>query len=433
MTKPSSTRAASFVLLFLTLLNVLNFVDRQLIVNLAPMLTKDLGLKLTDVALLYGYIFLVFYTIMGLLMATLADRFRREQLIAGGLGIWSTLTAASGAAVTFLHLALARMLVGIGEATLTPAALSILSDSFPASRRAFANGVYYSGVSLGSGLSLIIVGWMAPTYGWRGCFYALGALGLVLTPLVLLMKTPQRGAMEENAAVPAPAQSTQEIYHTLFAALRRTPALWLTIAAAVLLNFSTSAGSLTFTWLVRERGMEFSRTGITNGIIVAVAGLLGASFAGAGSDWCQRRWSGGRLWFLFYKAFFIAPFAVGLYTLPIDAPYNLFYVCWSVATFSSLCWYGPIFASVQDLAPVRIRATAVAFLLLIINILGTGLGPLVAGKIGDAVTLWRGLAICACVGYFAMIPLFFAASRFQKDLDRVRAAEGALASASTAA
>jgi MFS family permease len=415
MNKPSS-RTAYLLLIFLTFLNVLNFVDRQLIVNLAPLLTKELGLKLADVAWLYGYIFLVFYTIMGLLMATLADRWRRERLIAGGLGVWSALTTASGAALSFLHLALARMLVGIGEATLTPAALSILSDVFPAKRRALASGIYYAGVPLGSGLSLIVVGWMAPRYGWRGCFYVLGAIGLVLTPIVLLMKTPQRGAMEEHAAAPAPAQSTGEIYRNLFAALRRTPALWLTIAAAVLLNFSTSAGSLVFTWLVRERGMDFGRTGILNGSIVVVAGLLGTSGAGGISDWFHRRWGGGRLWFLFFKAFFIIPFTIGFYTLAIDAPWYLFYVCWSVSTFSSLSWYGPIFATVQDLAPVRIRATVVAFLLLIINIIGTGLGPLVAGKIGDAYTLWRGLAICAGVGYFAMIPLFFAARRYQKDL-----------------
>lgn len=267
---------------------------------------------------------------------------------------------------------------------------------------------------------------MAPRYGWRGCFYALGVIGLVLAPLVLLLKTPPRGAMEEVTAAPAPAPSTSEIYRSLFATLQRSPALLLTISTAVLLNFSTSAGSLNFTWLVRERGMDFSRTGIVLGLIVAVAGLLGTSGAGGLSDWCHRRWASGRLWFLFFKAFFIFPFAIGLYTLAIDAPYYLFYVCYSVSTFSLVSWYGPIFATVQDLAPVKIRATVVAFLLFVINIIGTGLGPLVAGKIGDAHSLWRGLAICACVGYFALIPLFFAARRYQTDAERARAEDAAL-------
>ncbi len=414
-------RRAWGLLVFLTGLNVLNFVDRQLIVNLAPMLTRELGLKLADVAWLYGYVFLVFYTVMGMVMAVIADRWHRQRLIAGGVALWSALTAASGAAGSFLHLALARMLVGIGEATLTPAALSILGDAFPARNRALATGIYYSGVSLGSGCSLIIVGQLAPAYGWRSCFYLLGAIGLVLTPFVLLIRTPPRGAAEARpAGETAVSQSTGEIFRSLVETLRRVPALGLTIAAAVLLNFSTAAGSLVFTWLVKERGMDFRSTGTLYGIVVVIVGLLGTSGAGAISDWCHRRWSGGRLWFLIAKAFLMAPFVLGFYTLPIDAPYGLFYVCMFFSVFSSLSWYGPIFATVQDLAPLRIRATAIAFLMLAINIIGTGLGPLIAAKIGDAHSLWRGLAICAAIGYSSLLPLLLAARRYRTDLERTK-------------
>ena len=428
MSQRPSMRKAWILLLFLTGLNVLNFVDRQLIVNLAPMLTKELNLKLTDIAWLYGYIFLVFYTLMGMIMASIADRWSRQRLIAGGLGLWSALTAASGAASNFLHLALARMFVGVGEATLTPASLSILSDAFPAKNRAMATGIYYSGVSLGSGLSLIIVGQLAPTYGWRSCFYALGILGLILTPLVLLIKTPPRGASEESVAATAEITNltTAEIYRSLFATLRRTPALWLTITAAVFINFSTSAGSLVFTWLVRERGMDFRTIGTINGIFVVIVGLTGTTGAGVLSDWFHRRWSGGRLWYVFIQSILFIPVSIGFYTLPIDAPNKLFYITWLLATFASLSWYGPIFATVQDLAPVKIRATTVAFLLLIINIIGTGLGPLVAAKIGDAQSLWRGLIVCTAIGYFSLIPLFFAARRYQTDLERVQRNEAGL-------
>ncbi|MDX2032558.1 MAG: MFS transporter [Blastocatellia bacterium] len=421
MNQRPSMRSAWGLLIFLTGLNVLNFVDRQLIVNLAPMLTSELNLRLTDVAWLYGYVFLVFYTVMGLVMAVIADRWHRQRLIAGGLAVWSALTSVSGAATGFLHLALARMLVGVGEATLTPAALSILSDAFPTRNRALATGIYYSGVSLGTGMSLIIVGQIAPVYGWRACFYLLGILGLVLTPFVLLIRTPPRGAAESMpasgpASGPAGSQSIGEIYRSLISTLRRTPAMGWTIAAAVLLNFSTSAGSLAFTWLVRERGMDFRRTGTIYGIIVVIVGLVGTSGSGALSDWCHRRWAGGRLWFLIAKAFCLAPFVLGFYTLAIDAPYGLFHICWFFAVVSSLSWYGPIFATVQDLAPVKIRATAIAFLMLAINIIGTGLGPLVAARIGDAHSLWRGLIICSAIGYTSLIPLLLAARRYQIDL-----------------
>ena len=431
MNQKPAPHSAYLLLGFLTLLNILNFVDRQLIVYLAKPLADDLGLSLTNVAWLYGYIFLVFYTLMGMVMATLADRLSRQRLIAGGLLLWSLLTATSGAAGSFLHLALARMLVGIGEATLTPAALSILGDAFPPKRRALASGIYYSGVSLGSGLSLIIVGWVASSYGWRNCFYALSVLGVLLAPLVLLVRTPPRGAAENaiSASAVEPRLTTREIYRSLFQTLRRSPALMLTIAAAVLINFSTSAGSYAFTWLVRERGMNFRTTGILMGVIVMIAGLLGSSVISYLSDWFHQRFSGGRLWLLFFKAFFLAPFIVGYYTLAIDAPYRLFYVCWFMATLHSLSWYGPIFATVQDLAPLRIRATAIAFLMLVINIIGTGLGPLVAGMIGDRYSLWRGLMVCAAIGYVSIIPLFLAARRYKTDLDRTP--EAALAAAPT--
>lgn len=435
MNQRPATHSAYVLLGFLTILNVLNFVDRQLIVNLAKPLADELGLSLTNVAWLYGYVFLVFYTLMGMVMATLADRLSRQRLIAAGLLLWSLLTAVSGAAGGFLHLALARMLVGVGEATLTPAALSILSDAFPPKRRALASGIYYSGVSLGSGLSLIIVGWAVTGYGWRNCFYALGVFGLLLAPFVLLIKTPARGAAENAAVATAakPQPTTGEIYRTLFQTLRQSPALMLTIAATVLLNFSTSAGSYVFTWLVKERGQDFRQTGLLMGVIVMVAGLVGTSGISYLSDWFHGRFNGGRLWLLFFKAFFFAPFVIGFYTLAIDAPYRLFYVCWFMATLSSLSWYGPVFATVQDLAPLKIRATAVAFLMLMINLIGTGLGPLVAGMIGDRYSLWRGLMVCAAIGYFSLIPLFLAARRYKTDLERMKQSESALAAEPTMA
>lgn len=419
MKQQTTSRSAWLLLVFLTLLNILNFVDRQLIVNLAPQLIEELKLDLKQVALLYGYYFLVFYTLMGMVMATIADRWSRQRLIAGGLALWSLLTAVSGAATSLLHLASARVLVGIGEATLTPAAVSALSDAFPPKRRALSTGIYYSGVALGSGMSLIIVGWMAPAYGWRACFYALGILGVVLTPLVLLMKIPERGAAEQKTHEAITAQSTSEIYRSLFNTLRRSPALWLTITAAVLMNFSTAAGSFVLTWLTRERGMDYRSTAITYGLIVAIAGLLGTSAGGGISDWFHRRWSGGRLWFLVAKMIVFIPAYIGFYFLPIDAPYGLFYICWVLATFSTLSWYGPIFATVQDLAPLKIRATAVAFLMLAINIIGSGLGPLTAAAIGDKRGLGLGLPVCAAISYGALIPLVLAARRYKTDLNRM--------------
>ncbi len=145
MTETASSRQSWWLLIFLTLLNVLNFVDRQLIASLAPVLMQDWGLSRAEIELLFGYIFLAFYTVMGLILSNAADRWHRPRLIAAGLAPWSALTWASGAACNLLHLSLARVFVGVGEATLTPAAVSMLSDVFPPKQRAFASGFILRG------------------------------------------------------------------------------------------------------------------------------------------------------------------------------------------------------------------------------------------------------------------------------------------------
>jgi MFS family permease len=436
MTPTPSQHHAWWLLIFLTLLNVLNFVDRQLIASLAPMLMQDLGLSRAEIGLLFGYIFLAFYTVMGLILGNAADRWHRPRLIAAGLTLWSALTWASGAARNLLHLSLARVFVGVGEATLTPAAVSMLSDVFPPKQRAFASGIYYAGVPLGAGASLLISGWIAPRYGWRMCFYVLGLLGLVFVPLVLFIKNPQRGMAEAAEAKQKAAPetttnqlSTFEIYRELLRALLRTPALPLAILAGVIINFALSAASMVLTWLVTERGFSYQNAAYINGGIFTVAGMLGTVFGGYVSDWFHRRWTGGRMWFLVVKGLVFLPFTLAFYSLPTEAPFYLFYAAWFMSSMGSTTWYGPVFATVQDLTPARIRSTAVAFLLLALNLLGTGLGPLVAGLIGDAVSLWRGLLICACIGMTAIIPAFLAARRYETDLTRARQAEVAFSNA----
>ncbi len=423
-----SSRKAYGLLFFLTLLNVINFIDRQLIVYLAPLLRAELGLSLAKIALLYGYIFLAFYTLMGIVLGNAADRMNRPRLMAGGLALWSALTAASGAAVNFLHLTMARLLVGVGEATLAPAAVSLLGDVFPPKKRAFASGFYYAGVPLGSGVSMLIAGYIAPRYGWRACFYVLGVLGLLLVPLVLMIRNPQRGQAEaaeraepfHTKAEAEAALTTREIYRELFQTLRRMPALLLAILAGVIISFSFSASSMVLTWLNLERGFTYQQAAFTSASIFTVAGMLGTILGGYVSDWFQRRWVGGRMWFLVANVLCFMPFTLLFYTLSTETPFYLFYVCWFFSSLGSTMWYGPVFATVQDLTPARIRSTAVAFLLLALNLLGTGLGPLVSGAIGDRESLWRGLLICACIGFTAAIPAWLAARRYGTDLARVQ-------------
>ena len=152
--------------------NVMNFVDRQLLASFANFIVPDLGLSNTQIGLLTGFAFIVFYSVMGLFMGTLADRLHRPRLLAFGLALWSGLTAASGAAKGFVTMLIPRMLVGVGESVATPTAMSMLADRFPSRQLGFAAGFYYMGVPIGVAASLLIAGYLGPPLAGAHVFIA---------------------------------------------------------------------------------------------------------------------------------------------------------------------------------------------------------------------------------------------------------------------
>ena len=186
------------LLFFLTLLNLLNFVDRQLIASFANFIVPDLGLTDWQYGILTGLAFVFFYSIMGLFMGTLADKYNRPRLISFGVLLWSIFTALTGAAKGFISMAIPRAFIGVGESILTPTSMSMLSDSFPANRMGFAAGVYYMGVPIGVGISLLIVGFLGEPLGWRNCFYILGGIGAILGIVAFFFKDRPRKHLIDN-------------------------------------------------------------------------------------------------------------------------------------------------------------------------------------------------------------------------------------------
>jgi len=424
---------------FLTLLNVMNFVDRQLLSSFANFIVPDLGLTNTQFGLLTGLFFIVFYSAMGLFMGSLADRVNRTRLIAAGLAAWSALTALSGAAKGFWTLAAPRMLIGVGESIMTPTSMSLLADRFPSSRLGFASGFYYMGVPIGVGCSLLIVGYLGPSIGWRNCFYLLGGIGLLLALAMLLMKeTPRKHLQRSEAAGPAEARdadpgavaagptahSFRSILKILGRSLRICPALGLTIAGGVALHFILGAAAFDQLWYVQERGFERADIARMTGWIAMIAGLLGNLFGGVGSDWFLRRTGMGRPMFLFWVMLVLAPFNVA-YRL-VDGDSIWFWVGVFVGFFQLGCFYGPTFSTVQELVPPQIRATVVAFYILLLNLIGLGFGITAGGIVIDMLAA-RGVAepytwtllIFTLLSLLA-IPLFFVAGRrFRADRERI--------------
>lgn len=420
-------------LCFLTLLNVMNFVDRQLLASFANFIVPDLGLTNTQFGLLTGLFFIVFYSAMGVFMGALADMVNRPRLIAAGLAAWSALTALSGAARGFWTLAVPRMLIGVGESIMTPTSMSMLADRFPPARLGFASGFYYMGVPIGVGASLLIVGYLGPAIGWRNCFFLLGATGVGLAVVMLLFvkETPRRhhaapASDSSGAAQPTaePAQSFRSILKTLGFALRNCPALAYTIAGGVALHFILGAAAFDQLWFVEERGFERAEIARLTGWIAMSAGILGNLFGGAGGDWWLKRTGMGRPMFLFWIMLLLAPINIAYRLVPGDSVW--FWIGVFVGFFQLGTFYGPTFSTVQELVPPQIRATVVAVYILLLNLIGLGFGITAGGIAIDAFAAagfeqpytWT-LVVFTAFSLLA-IPLFYLAGRrFHEDRERL--------------
>ena len=387
----------------LTALNVLAYIDRQLIVTLAPLLMEDLGLTRAEIGLLVGAAFIVVFAGLNLLLGAAADRFSRPRLIAAGLAVWSTATALTGAARGFGQLAVIRMFVGVGEATLSPAGLSMLGDRFPPHRRGLASSVFYAGIPLGFAVSFLLAGSIGPWLGWRACFVILGVVGVIAVAAVALMKDPAR----RGVAREAPRATAGELARSLRHALVAKPAIGLVSLSGALLGFMSSASQHTITWLVQERGFEYSRAAFVSAGMVAGGGLLGGVVAGALTDWGRRRHPAGRLVVFAILAGLALPVGAAFYTLSPSS--LLFLPAWFLTQAWMMGWFGPLFAALDELAPPGRRASVLGFGLLVTNLLGVATGPWVAGLIGDRVSLTAGLLVGLAVGTLAIIPLLLAA------------------------
>tara|TARA_B100000131_G_scaffold114389_1_gene111363 strand:- start:5903 stop:7228 length:1326 start_codon:yes stop_codon:yes gene_type:complete len=370
------------LLFFLTLLNLLNFVDRQLIASFSNFIVPDLGLTNAQYGFLTTIPFIVFYSVAGLFMGILADMVNRPRLIAFGVILWSVFTALTGAAKGFVSMALPRIFIGVGESILTPTSMSLLSDSFPSKRMGFAAGFYYMGVPIGVGVSLLIAGYLGESLGWRNCFYLLGGIGLALGLSALLFKDrPRKNIKEDEPQQTLSKDTTLEIVKTLYKALSTSSALRFTILAGVFYHIVLGASGFEQLWLVQERGFERSNIAQIVGWIGVFAGMAGNLIGGILSDWWQENTDQGRPMFLFWLALLTLP--IGIYYRFVEPGTFIFWVGIVIGYFQLGCFFGPTFSTVQELVPDRIRATVVAFYILTLNLIGLTIGSWGGGVCAD--------------------------------------------------
>ena len=410
------------LLFFLTLLNLLNFVDRQLIASFSNFIVPDLGLTNAQFGFLTTLPFIVFYSIAGLFMGVLADMVNRPRLIAFGVVLWSVFTALTGAAKGFVTMALPRMFIGIGESILTPTSMSLLSDSFPAKKMGFAAGFYYMGVPIGVGVSLLIAGYLGESLGWRKCFYLLGAIGLVLGLCTLLFKDRPRKHLQNNEVKPQTLskESTAEIIKTLIKALSVSSALRFTILGGIFYHIALGASVFEQLWLVEERGFDRSNIAQIVGWIGVFAGLAGNLIGGILSDWWQENTDQGRPMFLFWLALLTLPISV--YYRFVEPGSIIFWIGIIIGYFQLGCFFGPTFSTVQELVPENIKATVVSFYILTLNLIGLTIGSFVGGILADKLMTanyqepYTLMLVVFSIISIVTIPCYFlAGKRYKKD------------------
>lgn len=366
-----------YVLAVLTIVYALNHVDRQIMVILQEPIKQEFGISDTQLGLLTGILFAAFYATLGIPFAAWADRGNRRNIITLAVTIWSGMTALSGFAGNFWHLALARMGVGIGEAGGTPPATAMIADIFPPKRRALALGIYTTGISLGILIGFILGGFIAARYGWRVGFFVAGAPGLLIAAILFLtVKEPERGASENRTA----AEDTPSLRETLkFFKSQRAMVSLLLGGVFVCISANAFLAGIPL-YLIRVHDVPLSELGVALGLLMGGLGGVGAITVGAICDKLSEKDLRWRPWTILITGLFAFPFIVWFLYAPNKSTAYWAYI---VPGLFGLLYASISYAAMQELVPVRMRAMASAVMLLCLTLLGIGLGPVIMGVLSD--------------------------------------------------
>lgn len=430
---------AWYAVFVLTVVYVLAFIDRTILSLLVAPIRADLGLSDTEISLLHGFAFAIFYTTLGVPIALLADRMNRRNIIAIGLAFWSLATAACGLARSFGQLFLARVGVGVGEAALSPSAYSMIADYFPPDRLSRAVAIYTVGAFAGSGLAFLIGGAVVgsvttagsttlPLVGevaaWQLVFFIVGLPGLPLALWMLTVREPLRRRAPDTGTLRA----------ALATSLRYMRANW-QVYGSHFLGFSllglmfNAATTWLPAYLMRVHGLTPADSGLWLGSILLVAGVAGV----LGGGWLGDRLvaagrSDGTMRVGIYAALGALPFAASA-TLAPSLPLAL--ALTAGLLFTTTLPYGAAAAALQIVTPGRMRATASAIYLCILNLAGIGLGPVLVALatdrlFGDDLAVGKSLALVgACCAPLAALVIAWGLPHFRRTVDAQRETAGA--------
>jgi MFS family permease len=410
------TPALCWSLGFLTLISVFNYLDRSLLGLVLPLIKEDLHLSDTALGLISGVAFAVFYSLLGVPIASLADRSNRRNIVGVGFAFWSLMTALTGWVANGWQLAICRFLMGAGEAAGLAPSQAIIADRFTPVKRPLALAIFTTASALNALLFMPLAGWVAQGWGWRAAFQLAGAAGLVFAALFFLTvrEPPRRRPDGEKQPARVPMIGA-------IAILGRLPAyLWLLAGASFMGGALYAMGTWMTTMLVRVHGFTIVEVASVVTPLGGIVGVLGIVGSGLLADRLGRRDPRWRLWI---------PAAACLVSVPGYVAFLLgdVWAVWvgglAVVLALQAAYQGPTFAAVIAMAPEGMKAVSISIVVLFTGLVGQVFGPLAVGVLNDGLAASQGedairysllvVALCTLLG-----GLCFLAASFRPEIGR---------------
>ena len=397
------------VLAVLTGLNGLNYVDRYVGAATLPLILASLALSDAAGGLLQSA-FIITYSLVCPVVGWIGDRSNRTRLAAVGVFVWSAATVASGLAPTYLALLLARAVVGVGEASYAVVTPSLLSDCYPADRRARVLGIFYAAIPVGTALGYIVGGLVGERHGWRYAFFLAGAPGIALALLLLAIREPVRGAYDPpDAQTSTPAG----LGASLRALLARRSYVYNTLAQVI---YTFAMGGLA-TWMptyfVRERGIPLASAASTFGLLLVIAGFLGTLLGGRLGDTFARRAPSAHFlvsgWTLAASLVFTVPAVLS------SSP-AVFWPAMFVTLLMLFVNVGPLNAAMANVLPADLRARGFAVTTMVMHLFGDAASPWLIGVASDAVGLTAPVLVTGSMLALAGVVLLAGHRALERDM-----------------
>jgi predicted MFS family arabinose efflux permease len=405
----------------LTLIYTANYVDRQIVAILLPSIKADLVLSDTQLGMLTGLAFGIFYATLGIPIAYLADRMSRKKIIIASLTLFSLMTYACGLAQNYVQLLLARIGVGVGEAGTSPPSHAMIADMYAPSDRATPLAVFALGINLGLFVAFIAGGYIADNYGWRAAIQVVALPGFVLAIIAwLTLKDPPRGMSDDSSESTAPPLMVTVRYMLSTPSLRQ-----LLIGSTLIIIVGYGAVAWLPSYFIRVHGMTATQVGTILALMIGIGGAVGTTLGGVAADRLGKKDVRWNMWLVGIVGIIATPFSIMGYLAGGSQAALLWLI---IPTMVGALYFGPTLAMLHTLVKPEMRSLASAILLFVNNIFGLGLGPLMVGIMSDALTPHYGaqglgvaLALMVLIGVWGSVHFILAGNVLARDIDAAQA------------